>query len=302
MDIIFSPQFLNGLLMIVLPVALGSFLVQRFKLSWRLWGIGAATFILSQVGHIPFNYGVGELFNLGLLPLPPTAWLLPLKSLALGLSAGLWESWARYFAYRLWAKDARSWRKGLLLGAGHGGIEALILGVLVLVAFFYMASLRSADLGKLVPPDQVTVASQQVEQYWAAAWPDAMLGALERSFTLIFHLAASILVLQAFLRQRIVWVWLAVGWHALMDGGAVYVVGNWGAYPAEVWIGGGALLSLGIIFLLRTPEPEADAPPQAATLTPSEPAAPVADLSAALGARQPEPETDEKLDDSRFTE
>lgn len=62
---------LNALLMIALPVALGIFLTRRFHLGWRLFFIGAATFILSQVGHIPFNLLVGSLYQRGVFPIPP---------------------------------------------------------------------------------------------------------------------------------------------------------------------------------------------------------------------------------------
>jgi len=46
MDILFLAHLLNGLLMIAMPVGLAIFLTTRWKLGWRLWLIGAATFIL----------------------------------------------------------------------------------------------------------------------------------------------------------------------------------------------------------------------------------------------------------------
>ena len=53
----------------------------------------------------------------------------------LGLSAGVFEETARYLTYRFWAKDARSWSRGLMLGAGHGGSEAILVGALAAVNF-----------------------------------------------------------------------------------------------------------------------------------------------------------------------
>lgn len=45
----------NGVLMFLAPVV-AVWLIRRYRrMPWSLWGIGAATFILSQVGHIPFN-------------------------------------------------------------------------------------------------------------------------------------------------------------------------------------------------------------------------------------------------------
>jgi uncharacterized membrane protein YhfC len=138
---------LNALLMIAMPIALAVYLTHKFKLGWRLWWIGGFTFILSQVAHIPFNMLVlnPQLRALGksalVEPLP-----LVLTALALGLSAGLFEEFARYGMYRWWAKEARSWGRGLLAGAGHGGVEAIILGVLVLYGFMQLLALRNVDL------------------------------------------------------------------------------------------------------------------------------------------------------------
>ncbi len=148
-------HLLNGLLMVAIPIGLGIFLSRRFKLGWRLWWIGGATFVLSQVGHIPFNVVVGQLFTSGALPTPPQQYTLLFQSLFLGLSAGFWEEGARFAAYRWWAKDARSWSRGLMMGAGHGGMEAIILGTLVLVTYIAMIAVRNMDLSRLVPAEQL---------------------------------------------------------------------------------------------------------------------------------------------------
>lgn len=254
MKILDITHFLNGLLMILMPVGLGIFLSRKLRLGWRLFWIGAATFVLSQVGHIPFNYGLTYLFSAGILPSPPKAWQLAFNALVLGLSAGVWEEGARYATYRWWAKEARSWGEGLMLGAGHGGIEAIILGLLVLLTFINMVVAQGMDLGNLVSAEQLSAAQAQVQAYWSVPWYASLLGALERAFTLPFHLAASLLVLQVFVRRQMRWLWLAVGWHALLDGVAVYASGIWGAYLVEALLAGFALANLGIIFALRCPD------------------------------------------------
>lgn len=251
MDVLFFTHLLNGLLTVLLPVGLGIYLSRTLSLSWRLWWIGAGTFVLSQVGHIPFNYGLTVLFQSQILPLPTRGWQLLFFAVVLGLSAGFWEEFARYAAYRWWAKDARSWERGLMLGAGHGGAEAIILGVIVLATFVNMVVIRSADLSSLVSPERLSLAQEQVRAYWSAPWHAPLLGAIERLLTLPFHLAASLLVLQVFVRRQTRWLWLAVGWHALVDAVVVYVSGVWDAYLVEVLLAGFALANLGIIFALR---------------------------------------------------
>lgn len=294
MDAILIAHILNGFLMVALPVGLGVYLTRRFKLGWRLWWIGAATFVLSQVGHIPFNWAFTQLFALGYLPAPPPEGRLLFNAIFLGLSAGLFEELARAAVYRWWAGDARSWRKGVLLGAGHGGIEALILGVLVLVTLLNMIILRGPDAARLVPPEQMPLVQQQLDAYWSIPWWLALLGAFERAFTLIVHISLSVLVLQAFTRRQPLWVVAAILWHAIIDAAAVYTVGIWGAtnegkLVVEGIIGIMALISLAIIFALRRNEPEAD---ETLVATEPPPVQPLQKMDVA--------ETEENLEKSKY--
>ncbi len=260
MDILFFTHFLNALCMIALPIGLGMFLTHRFHLPWRIWWIGAATFVLSQAGHIPFNSLLTLAFQRGWLPNPPLAWVPYFNPVVLGLSAGLWEELSRYAVLRFWLKDARSWAKGVLFGAGHGGIEALIFGGLAMLAFFQFAGLRHADLASLVPAGSLAALQQQVTAYWSAAWPATLLGAVERLFALPAHIAFAVLVMQVFTRRQGYWLWLAVALHALLDGVSVYLLQlwknlPWGIYGIEGVIGLFALAMLAILFRLRAPEP-----------------------------------------------
>jgi uncharacterized membrane protein YhfC len=293
MDLLVLTHFLNGLLMVAMPVGLGIYLTRRFHLGWRIWLIGAATFILSQVGHIPFNQGLTLLFQRGILPPPPAEWRLPFNAVVLGLSAGLWEELARYSAYRWWAKDARSWRKGVLLGAGHGGAEALILGLLVLYSFAQLLALRGQDLSSLLgsrmTAEQLQALQAQLNAYWSAPWTATLLGAVERAFTIPVQIMLSVIVLQAFVRGHFRWVWLAIGWHALIDAVSVLASSKIGIYWTEAVIALVALISLGILFALHRPEPEgeADSEPPESTIKTAE------DLQEISW-------TDKDLEDSRY--
>ena len=109
-----------------------------------------------------------------------------------------------------------------------------------------------------MPADQLALAQQQVEAFWSAPLLSTILGGLERVFALCFHLSASVIVLQVFIRRQILWLFLAIGWHAFVDALAVYAIPTWGIYTTEAVIGVFALISIGIIFTLRSPEPEPD--------------------------------------------
>jgi uncharacterized membrane protein YhfC len=280
----------DGILIITLPIALGIYLERKFQLGWRLWWIGAATFIVSQVGHIPFNIGLTALFKRGYLPTPPESWTLVFNATILGLSAGLWEELARYATFRWWAKEARSWRKGVVLGAGHGGIEAILVGVVILVNLFYLMAIRNVDLTSLVPPDQLALAQKAIAGYWATPWYLIFLSALERTLALPVQICFSVLVLQTFIRRQSRWIYLAIGYHALVDGAAVFVLGTWGVYAAEAAVSAFCLLSLLVIFALRQPEPQAEQE-QPELIPPPPPLRPI-DFD--------QMETTEKLDETRY--
>ncbi len=47
---------INWGLMILMPIALGLIIAKRRGIRWGLFAIGGATFILSQIAHIPFNW------------------------------------------------------------------------------------------------------------------------------------------------------------------------------------------------------------------------------------------------------
>ncbi len=294
MDLAVLTRFLNGFLMIAMPIILGIYLINRFHSSWKIWLIGAATFIISQVFHLPFNtYILNPLLKNIQISLPGAAGIL-VVAILLGLSAGVFEECARYGMFRWFLKDNRTWHGAILAGAGHGGIESIILGALVLWGFINMMAYRNLDLSSLnFSPDQLAIARQQVQAYWSLPWYTTLFGAVERIFTIPFHIMASVVVLQVFTRrpghQMLQWLGLAIILHAIMDASAVFIASQWGGYAAEAVLGVLAIMDIIIIFVLRQPEPE---PIEAPSLSsPGE-----------LPAFSPAPveETSENLENTRY--
>ena len=247
------------LLVIALVIGLAIFLTRHYQLGWRLFWIGAALFVIAQILHIPFNILLDRFFDRGWLPVPPEQYQLVFSAVILGLSAGLFEEITRYVGLRWWAKDARSWSKGLLFGNGWGGIEALLLVLVMLLNYIIFMALRTVDLSTMLPPEQLIPLQQGLEIYWGVNWYDSLLGPLERMLVLPAQMALTIMVLQVFLRGQCRWLWLAIGWHALLNAAGVIIVRQWGAYAAEGVIAIFSVLSITFIFLLRGEEIENEA-------------------------------------------
>ncbi len=179
-------------------------------------------------------------------------WPLLAAGLLLGLSAGLFEEITRYFGYRYWIKKERDWQSALMFGAGHGGVEAILLGLAVALTFIQMMTLRGQDLAAVIPADQIDLARRQIAAYWATPWPAALLGAAERAIAIVFHISATVLVLESFRRKNLIWVLYAILWHTALDAAAVFASQTWNAYLTESILAGFALVSLAIIFGLRS--------------------------------------------------
>jgi uncharacterized membrane protein YhfC len=240
-----------SLLMVVVGLGVGVFVSRKYKKSWSLFGIGAVTFVISQVFHIPFNVWVLSPLLDGVGELGDSVFRLGVASVFLGLSSGVFEEVFRYLVYRFWVRRSRSWSEALMLGAGHGGIEAILVGVLAALTFVNMIALRGVDLASQFSPGEVDLARMQIDAYWAASSFDVILGVIERVFAVCFHLAASVMVLQVFLRGSIRWLFVAIGWHALLNSVAVFVSQSYGAVAAEGLIGGMAVVSVWIVWSLR---------------------------------------------------
>jgi uncharacterized membrane protein YhfC len=238
--------------MILLPILLGIWLVRKFKLSWKLFFAGAITFIASQVLHIPFLQVLTAMFNNGTLPTPPLAWTTAFNAVLLGILAGVFEETARYILFKFFLKKVRTWEEGVLVGAGHGGVEAIIVGVLGVLTVINMVIMRNADLLAMgIPADQLALAQQQVAAFWSSPAYTGLLGLFERVFAICLHISLSVMVLYSVAYKKPIWFWLAMLWHAFVDAAAVYLMPGIGAVAVEGVIAVMAIVSLAILFRLR---------------------------------------------------
>ena len=231
--------------MIFLPIAAWIVFTRKLNLSWKLILAGGLTFIASQILHIPLVAALGS-------------WMagnsLLVNAMVLGLLAGIFEETSRYILFKFILKNVRSWKEAILVGLGHGGTEALILGALAGVAFFTMLAYRTMDLSTVpgIAADQVELARQQVAAYWAVPVYLPLLGFVERIFAMCLHVSLSVMVMLALAARKPLWFWVALLWHALVDAVAVYSISYVGAVGVEAIIAVFALISVASIFALRS--------------------------------------------------
>jgi uncharacterized membrane protein YhfC len=181
-------------------------------------------------------------------------------------TAGLFEEGGRWLAFRFAIPPAeRHWRTALMLGAGHGGLESIGIGLLTL------AGLVAYVVITILPPETFGGYAAQVaegrKQFAALQGWEPLLGGWERLGALTIQVALAVLVLQAFLRGRR-WWWYAVAAHTLVDFTTVAVLSlvakAWGRVAAMLVVEGlvtvYALLAFWLIVTLRSGEQEAVVP------------------------------------------
>ena len=246
-----AAYLLNVLGMIILPILLAFYVTRKFSLPWKLIFAGGLTFIVSQIFHIPFLYGLTAMFKSGVMPAIPYAWTALFNAVVLGLLAGIFEETARWILFKFILKDARTWEQGVVVGTGYGGTEAIIIGILVLTTLVNMIILRNADISAMVPPELLEMTQQQVAEFWSAPVYMALLGLIERAFTICIQISLTIMVLYSVAFRKPVWFWIALLWHAIVDASAVYLSPVIGALAIELLIGIFAAISLVILFRLR---------------------------------------------------
>lgn len=246
------------------PLALGVIVRKKFAVGWKYFWFGALVFLVFQLlTRIPIVTVLQATVLMHLL-LTSTAftwiWLM-----ILAITAGLFEEVGRYVGYRLFLRrEPKTWSKAVMFGLGHGGLESMVVvgGQIVLNAINTLM-LLTLNVNTLPVAQRQTIihlfADINAEPLWLP-----LLSAWERLWTLPLHVALAVIVLQVFRRQQIVWLFLAILFHALVDfvtGAIPQVLGH--SITITLLVEGivcvFGLISVWIIWRLHEPEDHAKA-------------------------------------------
>lgn len=127
------------------------------------------------------------------------------------LTAALFERGGQWILFRRFVEpEERTVKNALMVGAGHGGVEAIFIGLLIaLQGINYLALF-------LIPPEALKGQEQAIAQAKAVfaqiTWWLPFAGMWERLSTQVFQISATVMVWNSF-RFGKKWFWLAVGAH-----------------------------------------------------------------------------------------
>ncbi|KAG8154700.1 YhfC family intramembrane metalloprotease [Burkholderia catarinensis] len=208
--------FAAGVVALIAPALLAAAWRRRTQVPLRVFCYGMLTFFVSQP-VLRLSWQVPLFHRLGTDP----RWHLPMLVFA-ALTAGLFEECGRWVAFRYLLPKRHDAQTAVMLGLGHGGLEAMLL---VGVGFVALGTgYLLAHAGVVVPEG---VQSLIGSQFAGMTLASPFLALLERASALAAHVGLSLIVLQAFVRGTKRWLAYAIALHFLFDLVAVLLTRYW---------------------------------------------------------------------------
>ena len=228
-----------ALLGFAVPIALAWWLVRKYQIRWQTILIGAGTFIVFALVLEPILHQIVLKGPHG-AAIMGNVWYYALYG---GLAAGLFEETGRFLSMKfLMKREPSTALPGVGYGAGHGGVEMLIIFGLTMISNLALASMINSGQTDVllanVPEEQLAQVQAQFAQLASLTPGGIAIGLWERISALILQLGLSIMVWVA-VRRGGKWLWLfpaAILLHALVDGVAVVLSKSVGMVAVEVVI------------------------------------------------------------------
>ncbi|WP_175903059.1 YhfC family intramembrane metalloprotease [Burkholderia seminalis] len=205
-----------GVAALIAPVWLAVRWRRRTQVPLRVFCYGMLTFFVFQpVLRLSWQ---APLFHwLGTDP----RWHLPMLVFA-ALTAGLFEECGRWVAFRYLLPTRHDARTAVMLGLGHGGLEAMLL---VGVGFVALGTgYLLAHAGVVVPAG---MRSRIGSEFAGMTLVSPLLALFERVSAMAAHVGLSLIVLQAFVRGAKRWLAYAIAFHFMFDLVAVLLTRYW---------------------------------------------------------------------------
>lgn len=189
-------NILATLVVFIIPVLIALYLKIKKDVKINNFIVGALTFLISQVLiRLPLLNYLGRntnIFTIGIL-----SQVIP-YIIFTSFTAGIFEECGRYISYKFFLKDEKNLLSPISFGLGHGGFEA---------SYFLLPKVYKSIMHPLI---------------YGNAF--GYIGIFERSFAIIFHIAASIIIFYGVRTKRKIWLLIAILLHGIFNYIIVYLV------------------------------------------------------------------------------
>ncbi|KAB3528830.1 YhfC family intramembrane metalloprotease [Alkaliphilus serpentinus] len=243
-------MFVSLIISFLVPIALAIYICRVKKASVVSVLVGGLIFFVFQIiTRIPL-----------LKMLEKEPWYNNIMSniwiyiLFLSITAGLFEEVGRFLGFKFLLKNKLDWKNGVAFGIGHGGIEAIyLLGFTsinnIVYSFMINGGIFDTTIGSLLPLGVGDYLKEQLINLPSAAF---LAGGVERLFTIVVHIAFSLIVLMAVKRKQFKYVIYSILLHAFLNGSLVTLMyWKWNIWIVEGILGTFVLIALKFIMASR---------------------------------------------------
>ena len=141
------------------------------------------------------------------------------------LAAGVFEETGRFVACKLLMKKRTGNANAVMMGIGHGGIEAIILvgfGMISYIATAFIVNSMGidgiAEMSGITDEANLALLNQQVNGIAAFAISTALVNIVERVLAMTLHISLSVVVMKAATVKGKLWLYpAAIIMHAVLD-------------------------------------------------------------------------------------
>ena len=229
---------ISALIGLAIPAGLYVYNRKKWKANHLPFWVGCVTFVL-------FALVLEQLMYTFLMKTPfwmtvsTNIWMMGILG---GFFAGLFEETGRFVAFKTILRKKRgNDANGLMYGAGHGGIEAIILLSVTMIMNVVLCLQYNA--GNTLAFGSEATAQQLID---TPSWY-YLVGAVERLSAVTIHVSLSVLVWFAAKNSKRFWLYpLAILLHLLVDAVAVILNG----LGVNVWIIEGVVYVTAILCVI----------------------------------------------------
>lgn len=210
-------MILTFLVSTILPISLVIFFYKKEKISLKVVLIAAIAFFISTQILEASIHKVVLVNNKTTAEFFENPWFYMLYA---GFMSGIFEEVSRYLMFKFVLKNNRQWKDGLAYGLGHGSIEAMLLvGVTFFNNIIMAFQINSGNFQKLLQLENAPVDVLNEIYIRMVNLPSYIWGiaSIERICTMIIQVGLSLIVLYAVRERKVIYLFLAILIHAIVD-------------------------------------------------------------------------------------
>ena len=155
-----------------------------------------------------------------------------------GAAAAIFEETGRIFAAKTFLRRQNDAENAYMYGAGHGGVEALFVGVVSQISNLSLAmTVNAGQTDALLAPLTGAQYDAALEQLRALSGPSSafFLAGYERILALVLHICLSLILFRGLRQKKAGLVVLCYVLHFALDAILVLINRSFGIIPAEAF-------------------------------------------------------------------